>query len=460
MPVLTALYGKLGWLTKKEQNLLGLLAQVFTENTEENRTSILEIVSCIPSIMNDDKVVIEDELRDRFRKFVKESLQIDVLRTLETASAQGHMSDARKAQLFICFQNWLTTDMKEDLKKALHQLGLINLCFDELYRDASTCSEEASEAIYALLSICNDSGNYLALYNVILNKLKEGLPIFERHLRTREVENVKSYLYIFDGLVRRIFKQMIMRPDSEDIRIILYEVYLKVLKTQSMGLVSLACSSFKALISRLSGEYEDDADDDFEEVEDLNKSSDPKAQLEVRKRFIAHHIPLWKEIVEVCLVQSRMDEDHLRYFDTHSIGTDEDQKDFEDKNNERYDIEILIIKISNMIGFMSTFNMIAPRLSSTLSCLEEEQKGSGKHSNGSLLEFEGELHCVLSLLKSDRITQTQSEGSIVNSVENEEIIKTGSAMVELLLKFPYDNQRVWYTALKIIKRSGGFFGRR
>lgn len=444
---------------QKEQNLLGLLSQVFTENTEENRTNILEILSCIPQIMNDDKVVIEDELRNKFRQFVRDTLQVDVLRTLETASTQGNMSDVRKAQLFICFQNWLTTDMKDDIKKALHQLGIINLCFSEIYKDNSTCSEEASEAIYSLLSICNDDDNYLPLYNVILNKLKEGVPVLEKHIKIQETENIKGYMYIVDGLVRRIFKEMIARPDSEDVKTILYEIYLRILKTQGLGLVCLACSSFKSLMIRLSGDFDDEGED-FEEVEDLNKDSNSKAQLQQRMNFISQHMNLWKEIVEICLVQSRMDEDHLRYFDTHSIGTDQDRKEFEDKNNQRYDIEALLIKISNMIGFIATFNVIAPHLSATLKCLEEEQKTKHKHSIESLLKFEGELHCVLSLLKSNKVSQNEEGGSTVNSTEREEIAKTGSTMLELLLRFPYDNQRIWYTALKIIKRSGGFFGKR
>jgi hypothetical protein len=411
--------------------------------------------------MKDDKVVIEDELRDQFTTFVIDQLQTDVLRTLESASVQTSMSDARKVQVFLCFEAWLIPEMKEQVKKALHNMNLISLCFSELYSETSSCGEEASEAIYALLSIFDDSGKYLELFNVILTKIKEGLPFLDRLLKENDVENVKGYMYIVDGLVRKIFREMIMRPDSDDVKLILQDIYLKIFKGSDVSLASSAAASLSSFLKRLSGEFDDDSDD-FEEIDSVPVAS-ATALAEMRKRFALTHMNIWKEIVETSLIQSRMEERHLRYFDTHSIGTDDDEREFEEKNNERRDIQSLLVRITNSIGFMAIFTWIALPLSSTLKSMEEEQKihGSGNISIELLLRFEGELHCVLCVLRGkdiEGIGHNRSSSSITS--DNEQIMKTGTQLLELLLKFEYNNLRVLYTAMKIFRKASAFFNRR
>ena len=54
---------------QQEPDLLSVLAKSFSEDTEDNRNIVLEVLEVLPDLMTEDKIVIEDEIRQGFIEF-------------------------------------------------------------------------------------------------------------------------------------------------------------------------------------------------------------------------------------------------------------------------------------------------------------------------------------------------------------------------------------------------------
>lgn len=159
-------------LKKTYPDFLTILAQAFPEETDENRSSILEILAALPDIMDDEKIVIEDELRAKFMKFALQNLQINVLKTLDAAASHGSLSSKRRYQIIKCFESWLLNETQEEIKQDLYKSHLVNLCFQEL-RSQENTNEEAANALRRLMTICYDATCYPQLYQFLMIKLVE-----------------------------------------------------------------------------------------------------------------------------------------------------------------------------------------------------------------------------------------------------------------------------------------------
>lgn len=272
-----------------EPDLLSILAGTFQEDTEENQNRILEILETIPDNMEDEKIVIEDELREKFVSYAIDSLQASVLKTLEIACSQPNLSEKRRYQLFKCFSAWMHEKTREEVKFALHELTMLKLCFLEL-NEAEGCNLEASETIITVMKICKKVETYQPLYQTIIKYLFETLPTFQRYLQDDSMtEEVKSFLEVYSVLFNRIFAQAVLEPGSEVIKTILYEVFLKAYQRPGLNLVTLSTNIFTSILRKLNNESQEPLDE---------------GQLQLRRLFAQAHLPLFNTIIERCMEYS------------------------------------------------------------------------------------------------------------------------------------------------------------
>lgn len=273
-----------------EPDLLSVLAHVFTEDTEDNRNRILEILECIPDTMKDEKIVIEDELREKFVQYTVDGLQANVLKTLELASNQPNLSEKRKYQLFKCFSSWITDKTREDVKEVIHTLNVFKLCFLELIEPCS-CNTEAADTLITIMNCCKDTEKYQSLYQVIIQNLFESQSSFNRFLLDDDMsEEVKSFLDVYSVLFNKIFNQAIQDPTNEAVRTILYDVFLKVYEKPGLQLVPLCTNIFITILRKVGNEKN----------EKLSEN-----ELQMRASFAESHIPLFKVIIEKSVEYSR-----------------------------------------------------------------------------------------------------------------------------------------------------------
>lgn len=231
-------------------DLLSLLAKSFTEETEENRNIVLEILETLPELMTDEKVVIEDELRAKFIEYAMQNLQAGVLKTLSDASAVPDLSTRRRYQLLNCFHAWMIEQTPVLVKKNIHVLNLLPLCFKELTIEDGN-NEEAADAIIACMVITKDSENYPDLYKCIMEGLFRGKNAFDKFVKDEMSEEVAYYISVYSVLVSRIFNEILNGPTHDEIRFMLEGVFLKVLQVNKGEMVSKTTVAITSIIKKL-----------------------------------------------------------------------------------------------------------------------------------------------------------------------------------------------------------------
>lgn len=200
--------------------------------------------------MTEEKIVIEDEIRQGFINFSMEHLQPGVLKTLSDATMQKNLPSRRRYQLINCFQAWLIEETREEVKLALHQLNLVPFCLQELKQDGEN-NEEASDALVSCMVICKDATKYQALYQSIIKGLFEGKPQFELFVQQSKVDEVRPYIAVYSVLVLRIFDQILQDPQNDHIKFMLEGVFLRVLEQPKREIVVKAISSVYSIAKKL-----------------------------------------------------------------------------------------------------------------------------------------------------------------------------------------------------------------
>lgn len=249
---------------------------------------ILEILEVLPELMNEEKVVIEDEVRSNFVRFAMESLQTQVLQTLSQACAVPDMNTRKRYQLINCFHAWMIDQTTELVKEHLHELNLLNLCYEELKLDGEN-NGEAADAIVACMVICKDSSKYQHLYGSIINGLFGGKAHFLSFVRDGKEEEVHHYITVYSVLVSRIFDQILMEPRNEAIQFMLEGVFLKVMQENKREMVSKTTTAITSIIKKL--QTGDDA------------SHDKLAKINT---FIQIYLPWFEAIIEAACEHCRL----------------------------------------------------------------------------------------------------------------------------------------------------------
>ena len=123
--------------------------------------------------MNEEKMVIEDEQRTAFSTFAISNLQGPVLSLVSNAAEKENLHNRRKYQIIRCFENWMLLNSSEEVKLQLHNVKVIDLCFDVL-STFDSCNQEASDALMSVMVVCKDVNVYGSLYQLILQNLIKG----------------------------------------------------------------------------------------------------------------------------------------------------------------------------------------------------------------------------------------------------------------------------------------------
>lgn len=380
--------------------------------------------------MNDEKIVIEDERREAFIQFVTKQLQPNVLKTLNVASQQPKLSNKRRFQLLKCFEAWVVDKTPEEVKQELHQLNLIQLCFDELGQASheSNC-EEAADALCTLMIVCKDANQYQPLYQTILKGLIGGKQKIQNLIVNRDTEELKAYLDIFSVMIVRIMPQSLIEPQNEAVRFAFYDVILKVYEDQQLDLVSKSTSVIVQILKKL----------------DLKEKPDD-SQIQLKMGFMNEHLPFFAAIIKAACKHSALILPHMEFFETRSFHSDDDHQDFEDKNTIRQDTKKMLGKLSKILSFMPVFSVIAAEMQNSIQQMQQPNINDDA-MNQLLVKFEGELFCILSIVES------MSEAADAEAA-------TIQQMLELILNINYTKQKVLDTSLKIVSKCSNYFGQR
>lgn len=231
-------------------DLLGLLAKSFSEENEDSRNMVLEILEMLPEMMADEKLVIEDELRSSFVAFAMQKLQLEVLNTLSGATSAGNLATRRRYQLINCFKAWMIEETTDVVKSNIHKSELLPFCYNELKLDGEN-NEEAAEAIIACMQVCKDSSQYPLLYQNIIQGLFSGRANFESFVKDGKEEEVHYYISVYSVLVSRIFDQILEEPTNEGIQFMLEGVFLKVMMENKYDMVSKTTIAITSIIKKL-----------------------------------------------------------------------------------------------------------------------------------------------------------------------------------------------------------------
>lgn len=234
----------------QQPDLLGLLANSFTEDSEDSRNMVLEILEVLPELMTDEKVVIEDELRKNFIEFAMKNLQPGVLKTLSDACAVPGLATRRRYQLLNCFHAWMIEETTEEVKQQIHTLNLLPFCYNELMLEGEN-NEEAADAIIGCMVVCKDAALYPNLYQSIIQGLFSGRTQFEAFVREQKEEEVQFYITVYSVLVSRIFDQILEDPNNSAIRFMLEGVFLRVMKESKREMVSKTTVAITSIIKKL-----------------------------------------------------------------------------------------------------------------------------------------------------------------------------------------------------------------
>lgn len=417
-------------LFDKEPDLLMILAQAFHEENEASRNCILQILEVLPQLMADENVVIEDEKREAFINYVATQLQPQVLQTLNIACQHPSNSGARKYQLLRCFDAWIIERSTEEVKQALHNLSLIQLCFAELGTEKSN-SDEASDALCSLMVVCNDPIRYQNLYQTLIRGLFAAKPKINELIRTKDSDELEHYIKIFGKLAVNVCAQSIAEPNNETIQYILYDVLLKIYQDDKIDLIGKLSSHLVSFLKK------------------LKPSNVPENRLtdEAKGVFVQTHYPFLEGIVEATCNKATLTVKHLEFFETHTMHEDDEEEEFNEKNNDRHDASNIISKISKLIGPIRVFSIIAKKMAVSISMLQQSQQTEEAMSQA-LAKFEGELYCILGAMKNP-----------VDS-KNEEDIKMLQQMLQLVLSINFTKQKVLHTSLRIISKCSMYFGTR
>lgn len=230
-------------------NLFGLLAKCFTEDSEESRIMVLEILEVLPGLMTEEKVVIEDEIRNKFIEFAMKELQPEVLKTLSVAT-EANLATRRRYQILNCFHAWMIDQTTDLVKAHIHELNLVNFCIEELKKEQEN-NEEAADAIIACMSVCKDAGVYSQLYQKIIQGLFSAKREFERYVETGSEEEVQYFISVYSVLVSRIFDHILSEPNDPGIKFMLQGVFLRVMTEKNKDMVSKTTIAITSIIKKL-----------------------------------------------------------------------------------------------------------------------------------------------------------------------------------------------------------------
>lgn len=409
-----------------------MLAKSFSEDTEDNRNIVLEVLEVLPDLMTEDKIVIEDEIRQGFIEFAMEHLQPGVLKTLSDASLHSKLPSRRRYQLINCFQAWLIDQTRDEVKLHLHQLNLINFCLAELKLDGEN-NEEASDAIIGCMVICKDSVKYQALYEAIIGGLFEGKQQFELFVQQSMEEEVRPYIAAYSVLVIRIFDQILQEPQNDHIKFMLQGVFLRALQQPKREIVIKAVSAINSIVKKL-----------------IHEGSTSQARADQTTNFLSIYSGWFDSILEACCVHSILSvvkyvimQEQLNFYQTRNMDSDTDDN-LEDKNALRQDIYYLVYKISKLISFSSVFKVIGSRISTSIQLLQSEGE---QPTPNSIAKFEAELYCLSGALKSV-------------PTDNPAVFEHMQKVLELTLSFNYPKDKILFTALKVLSKCSLFFGNR
>lgn len=411
------------------RDLLGLLAQHFSDDSDSTRNLLLEILKVIPEQMVDERIVIEDELRAQFIEFVTKELQTGVLKTLDIASQRPNLSENQKYQLLKCFEAWLIDETSEEIKADIHNLNLVNLAFSEL-ANPDGCSEEAKDVLITLMVLCRQSEKYSNLYAKFVVKQQELSLQFDHLINTSERDEVQYFLEVYNVFFLRVLGQVLKEPSVPMVNTILNGIFLRVFHEKRLGLQKHAANIFVGIVKKLTpGD---------------KSSEEERAQ---KKAFIQVHSGLFKNLIEKCIENATLTSKHIEHYEENPVDSDEedDNEEYIEKNILRSEIYYLLKKMTQLIGFHDIFEVIAAQIKETVAALQNPENANKQESL--FILFEAQLFCANSLMRK---TYDKSEA----------IYQQRQYFLEMVLCLNFTKHKILYTALRIISNSSEFFGSR
>lgn len=338
---------------------------------------MLEILEVIPGVMQEEKLVVEDETRNHFRAFMIGHLQQPVLNIISLCAEEKDLGTRRTFQIIRCFESWLMLDTPDDTKATIHANSAIDLCFKELGA-VDGCNAEASDALMSLLLICKDYEKHQTLYNKVLQNLLSS----ENHLFTlfhdNMVEEVRCYIDVYNTFVVNAFSEFLKNPQHDVIKVLFHRIFLKLYQSKHLVTVSRINGVFISILRQL--EDEDDV------VPTLGT-------IELRKQFVYAHKEFFEEVIKTGCRHCALTQEQVKFYQDHGFDEEMDDIDFEDKMVIRLDIKRFLRKLIKHFTFDNCFRPIAGKLVTTFNTLKE-----GK-TEKLICQLEGEFFCAHALLK-------------------------------------------------------------
>lgn len=415
-----ALLGKIDSL-KKEPNLLDFLNRIYGGMATENKDCLLEILEVIPGVMQEEKIVVEDEVRNQFKSFMITHLQQPVLNIVSVCAQEQDIGVKRTFQIIRCFESWLILDTPDETKASLHKNHAIDLCFKEL-AIVDGCNAEASDALMSLLLVCKDYHKHQEIYSKILERLIASKEQLFNLFTANMVEEVRCYIDIYNTFVVNAFSEFLANPQHSIIKLLLEDIFLKLYKSRHLVTVSRINGVFISILRQM--------EDEEGQIVTLDTT-------ELRRRFVAVHQGFFEEVIRVACSHCSLSQVQMQFYEHNDFNQEMDDMDFEDRMIVRADTKTLLRKLVKHFTFDNCFRPIAGKLVATFEALRENK------TEKLVCELEGEFFCAYALLKFGN----NADQSCIKTVQD-------------LLKIVVDNQSPIHSliciSLKIIAASSAY----
>lgn len=101
------------------------------------------------------------------------------------------------------------------------------------------------------------------------------------------VEDVRYYLDVYNVFILRIFEQILANPEEEVIKLILYEIFLKVFVQADEELLGKVTAIFHAIIKRLVV---------------ASEPKDSPETIKLKLRFVQVHSSLFLQLIQASIL--------------------------------------------------------------------------------------------------------------------------------------------------------------
>ena len=415
-------------------NLIEVLTKYLNQNDLEDFEKLLEILEPIPSMVNDQKVVIEDELRGAFKMHFHNSVQIDVINMLNetvTSLDEFHrMKPGVKYLVLKLFEEWVPEDSNIGVKSHIHTTGLIQICLSELSQSVKgqNSSGQASRCLVNLMLVCDKFADFKDLYQSIYTGLYEDRNNLKEMVEENMAEELEAYLDVYNVFTVNAVDFMVEFPESNETKFIFYHVLLDLYKRPDAGLSSRISASFISVLRKFSPD---------EDQEVIDMVLDRK-----KKKFVELNQSLFIDLILVSIGHCVYSVEHAGYCEKNELYSDRYMNVFDDKVETRKECKLLLVKISQVMEFHNVFSQVFPRLIEI-----KEQVDKMTQDPVQIMKLESVLYCMSKLMS----------GLKIGVVKDRECVYR---LVETVLKIKPNCLVLMYTMIDIISKSSPYLEER